>query len=634
MSRVIVLILSVESAPGLDPLPDTNDGARRFRDAVLSFQNDAEVVWCASPKPADATHEATLPAIFDVLTKRMRSSTGWVALGVERIYAFVSGHGAASDTGAVLATGDGQLLAVSELQESLQRQLGAGVHHWFFDLCRLDDDAEPPELPDFSANNPAARALRSELWSAEPGHAAGAQSGFGPAVADGLEGAARGWHAEPGGDAPSLLVSSEGLADFVEERIRRRFPGQAVHDDAGRRSKRLREYGQPCELVPLAFTGVRGRVKLSARRGAGPIEEDVVPPARIDVAPDVYAVESLTPGVWVSEPRVNLLPPAERPSVELAEGLAPIQYLEALPDDRAASDRFFTTRRTEVGRRWLRSTRMDAEPDPHLSERLRGIALDPVDAPTGNTLAMVAVTLGGGFEILDRAAFGPRPDGPGVFVALDGRAMGRSGVELVLEDAAGIEVGRGQMIGGAAAGTSREDVPPASGFIPLPATIEDWIRLRIETSDGYVRVILVPVAPDAVTVLYNLDLPLQADQRVAIVPLHGDPGENIQLAGRQLLAQYAARNGMTFDGSPLPPFPTTRSPAARGAAIVHAAFGSQSLRVGVPSIQFLPYEPWDYPWLSAAWTDLERAGDPRLPAAPGGRRLWRSPLATWRVKSP
>ena len=197
------LLIAVEHyAPEskLADLPGTIDRARGFRDWLVQAKgaDTSDILFCASPRVDDATHDASVEGIgqaFNVLCNVGKDNT-------DSLFVFHSGHGFQTEADSarpadIIVAASYKLnvsaalgcLRLQELQRCLVQALGPGTHFYFIDACRVTDNrrAVPDQDLPFERSKLGSADLYA-LFGAVDGAPARVASGFPGALLDGLRG--------------------------------------------------------------------------------------------------------------------------------------------------------------------------------------------------------------------------------------------------------------------------------------------------------------------------------------------------------------------------------------------------------------------------------------------------------------
>lgn len=202
MTTVRALLIAVEAYDPAARLPDlagTVDRARRFRDWLVTVRkvDPGAILFCASPKVADAGFDATVDGITAAVTQLCDEGQDQT----EQLFVFHTGHGLSVTEGGERAdvvvassyTPSGpsarSFLKLQELRRYLAEALGPGLHFWFVDACRVATNRPVPDQGYNPRRSRLGNATAYALYAAAPGAPARNASKFPAALVDALAGA-------------------------------------------------------------------------------------------------------------------------------------------------------------------------------------------------------------------------------------------------------------------------------------------------------------------------------------------------------------------------------------------------------------------------------------------------------------
>lgn len=233
------LIIGIEQYPGAQDLAQTIAGAttsaQQFFDWLIAVKHlsVADIYVCAAggafagANRFGTERETSVDAI-EALVAAGQDQT-------DELFVHFSGHGygfnESQDRRAVdlliasdyekVSRGGIKSLQLQEIQEKLYAILGGAHHYYFIDACRtlIDEDAISPVGLGRVLGRPAQRGRPTKytLYSTAYGTPAAINSGFGPALIDGLHGTG---HAKGFAPTGSLYVMFPLLCSYVQSRIR------------------------------------------------------------------------------------------------------------------------------------------------------------------------------------------------------------------------------------------------------------------------------------------------------------------------------------------------------------------------------------------------------------------------------
>ena len=233
------LIIGIERYPGAEDLAQTIDGAgtsaQDFFDWLTTVKHvsagDAYVCATAGAFTGANRFGTEREAIVDAIEALVGAGQDQT----DELFVYFSGHGygfnESQDRRAVdlliasdyqkASRGGIKSLQLQEIQEKLYAILGGAHHYYFIDACRtlIDEDAISPVGLGRVLGHPAQRGRPTKytLYSTAYGTPAAINSGFGPALIEGLHGKG---HAKGFTPAGSLYVMFPLLCTYVQSRIR------------------------------------------------------------------------------------------------------------------------------------------------------------------------------------------------------------------------------------------------------------------------------------------------------------------------------------------------------------------------------------------------------------------------------
>jgi Caspase domain len=233
------LVIGIEQYPQATELAQTITGATATAEAffdwitTLKHVPPGETYVCATGGTFNGANRfaTAREAIVDAIAALVAAGQDQT----DELFVYFSGHGlgfkASLERRAVdvliasdfkdAASGGTKCLKLQEIQEKLYAVLGGAHHYYFIDACRtlVDDDAIDPIGLGRVLGHPAQRGRPTKytLYSTAYGTPAAINSGFAPALLDGLHGKG---HAKGFAPDGSLFVMFPLLCSYVQTRLR------------------------------------------------------------------------------------------------------------------------------------------------------------------------------------------------------------------------------------------------------------------------------------------------------------------------------------------------------------------------------------------------------------------------------